>query len=774
MRILELHCDYFSQKPKNKAIKSLPELSDEEKNGYRVENALVVFTTMESSDDSEAVKAAADAIRKNFEQVKAATVFINPYAHLSSDLCKPDKAQVLLAELHKEVRKFAPDAKKGVFGYYKEFELKCKGHPLAELSKTIRSGDESDISKVINLTTAKKIEGHAGAKAVAGPEILQFVVADPATAKHEKDAKAAKADGSKDTTAVAKNTAQFILAAALSRIFPKARVADSSVGDDFFVDIESEKTLSDTDISRIEQEMEKIVESKAKITVEEVPVADAEKKFAHNPYRKYLLEQVPKDAKVRIASIDGFADLANGAMLDNSSKLVAFKLTKVGGAYWLNSAQNRQLQRTCGTAFAGTADKEAYLQRMAEAEKRDHRKLGKDLKIFMFSEEVGMGLPLWMPNGEVLRHVLVEYMRGLEERDGYKYVQTPSITKSQIFYTSGHLPHYKDSMYAPIDIEGNEYYLKPMNCPFHHMICKDLVTSYRDLPLRMAEPGSCYRYELSGTMHGIIRTRNFTQNDSHIYCTPAQAMDEFRKVLRLFKEVYKTMGISDYWYRLSLPDFDNNPDKYAGGEDRKKWEWAAKLIRDAMKDEGEKFEEAIGEAAFYGPKIDVQIRNVFGKDDSIATIQVDVLMAKRFNLNFVREDGTKENMIIIHRAILGSFERFIAFLLEHYAGNLPTWLSPVQVSVMPITDGQKAYAKKVFATLLAAGVRAELDGSEGKIEQKIRNAQLQKIPYMLIIGKREEDEGAVSVRKRDGSVQSGVPLDKFQKSVSEEIAEKRK
>lgn len=762
MRILELHCDYFAQKPRNKAIKSLPELSDEEKAGYRVENALVVFTTMESTDDNAAVQAAAEAIKKNFEQVKAATVFINPYAHLSNDLCPPDKAQMLLNELHKEVRKFAPDAKKGVFGYYKEFELKCKGHPLAELSKTIRSGDDKDISKVINLTTAKKIEGHAGAKAVAGPEILQFV----ADASHEKHSKADEAK------TLAKNTAQFILAAALSKIFPKAKVADSSVGEDYFVDIESEKTLSDTDISRIEQEMERVIGSKARIMVEAVPVADAEKKFAHNPYRKYLLEQVAKDAKVRIASIDGFFDLANGALLDNASKLVAFKLTKVGGAYWLNSSQNRQLQRTTGTAFDSLSDRDNYLAYLADAERRDHRKLGKDLKIFMFAEEVGMGLPMWLPNGEVLRHLLVEYMRDLEEKYGYVYVQSPAITKSSLYFASGHLPYYAESMYAPIDIDGAQYYLKPMNCPHHHMMFKELVTSYRDLPLRFAEAGTCYRHELSGTMNGLIRARCFTQNDSHIYVTASQVEAEVVGVLKLFKQVYDDMGISDYSYRLSLPDFDRNPEKYGG--DRAKWEDAAEHIRRAMNKERMKFTEEKGEAAFYGPKVDVQIRNAFGKEDTIATVQVDILVPKRMGLFYINEKGEKENVVIIHRAILGSYERFIAFLLEKYAGNLPTWLSPVQVAVMPITDGQKGYAKKVVDSLSSKAVRVFFDESEGKIEQKIRNAQLQKIPYMLIIGKKEEDDCSVSVRKRDGTVHNGVPLDKFQKSISEEIAEKRK
>jgi len=759
MRILELHCDYFAQKPRNKAIKSLPELSDEEKNGYRVENALVVFTTMESSDDNAAVQAAAEAIKKNFEQVKAATVFINPYAHLSNDLCPPDKAQVLLAELHKEVRKFAPDAKKGVFGYYKEFELKCKGHPLAELSKTIRSGDEKDISKVINLTTAKTIEGKTakGGKAVAGPEILQFV----ADAKEKADA-----------NAIAKNTGQFILAAALAKIYPKAKVADSSVGEDFFVDIESEKTLSDTDISKIEQEMERIVNAKEKITITKVSVADAQKKFEHNPYKKYLLEQVPKDAKILVAEMFGFADLANGAMLANTSELVAFKLSKVGGAYWLNSSANKQLQRTVGTAFANVKERDEYIAYLADAEKRDHRKLGKDLKIFMFAEEVGMGLPMWLPNGEVLRHLLVEYMRDLEEKYGYVYVQSPAITKSSLYFASGHLPYYAESMYAPIDIDGAQYYLKPMNCPHHHMMFKELVTSYRDLPLRFAEAGTCYRHELSGTMNGLIRARCFTQNDSHIYITPSQVEAEIIGVLKLFKQVYDDMGITDYSYRLSLPDFDRNPEKYGG--DRAKWEDAAQHIRNALKKENMKFSEEKGEAAFYGPKVDVQIRNAFGKEDTIATVQVDILVPKRMGLFYVNEKGEKENVIIIHRAILGSYERFIAFLLEKYAGNLPTWLSPVQVSVMPITDGQKAYAKKVAKSLEAQSIRVLYDESEGKIEQKIRNAQLQKIPYMLIIGKKEEDEGTVSVRKRDGTVHNAVGLEKFGKEIAEEIAQKKK
>lgn len=759
MRILELHCDYFAQKPRSKAIKSLPELTDEEKAGYRVENALVVFTTMESADDLETVRKAAEQIKKNFLEVKAATVFINPYAHLSSDLAKPDKAQMLLFELWQEVRKYAPDAKKGVFGYYKEFELKCKGHPLSELSKTITSREFDKVISTTLVTQAKSVgagEPHA-AKSVASAEILQF-------AGHKAHESAAQ---------VANNTAQFLLACAVSKVYPKAVVAASSAGEGFFADFEVPATFSQDDLAKIDAEMRKLAKGSGRVTSEQAPVSKALEILGKNHYRAFLLQSVAADSKVHLAQVDGFVDLVSGKVLEDFSKLAAFKLTKTGGAYWLDNASNKQLQRVTGIAFENAAGLDEYNAMMAEAERRDHRKLGKDLKIFMFSDEVGMGLPMWMPNGEILRHTLMEYMRDLEEKNGYKYVQTPSITKSQIFYTSGHLPHYKDSMYAPIDIEGSEYYLKPMNCPFHHMICRDLVVSYRDLPLRLAEPGSCYRYELSGTMNGIIRTRNFTQNDSHIYSTTAQAAEEFVSVLRLFKEVYEVMGIKDYWYRLSLPDFDNNPGKYAGGEDRKRWEWAAKLIRDAMKAEGEKFVEAVGEAAFYGPKIDVQIRNAFGKDDSIATIQVDVLMAKRFNLTYANEKGEKEHMVIIHRAILGSFERFIAFLLEQYAGNLPTWLSPVQATVMAITDEQAAYAKQVASKLEKKGVRVSLDASHEKIEHKIRDAQLQKIPYMLIVGKKEADAQTVSVRTRKGEVRSGVGLVEFERELLEEIASKK-
>ena len=757
MRILELHCDYFAQKPRYKALKSMPELSDEEKAGYRVEEVLVVFTSVEEGDDSSIVMRAAAEIKKNFDEVKAKTVFVNPYAHLSSSLAKPDKAQQILYELWQEVRKFAPDAKKGVFGYYKEFELKCKGHPLSELSKTISN---LQFEKVATSGALPAKEIASAKKQVAKPELLQFVVPPKEHA---------------DKEAVARNTAQLLVSAVLAKMSPSNRLAGvCASADDFFVDLDTKSNFSEADLEKISKEIQKLIDSKAEIKESKISAAKAKELFKGNAYKEFLLDSISKESEVFVANVAGHNELVSGPVLDNAGKLAAFKLTKAGGAYWLDDAANKQLQRISGVGFSSKEKFDAFEALMEEASRRDHRKIGKDLKIFMFAEEVGMGLPLWMPNGETLRHLLVEYMRTKEEKYGYKYVQTPAITKASLYFASGHLPHYAESMYAPIDIEGSQYYLKPMNCPHHHMMFKEMVTSYRDLPLRFAEPGTCYRYELSGTMYGLIRARCFTQNDSHIYVTPSQVEQEFVGVLKLFKETYGEMGIKDYWYRLSLPDFEKNPEKYGGAEDIALWDSAANQIRKAMKSQGEKYVEEKGEAAFYGPKIDVQIRNAMGKEDSIATIQIDIVVPKRMGLTYINDKGEKERVVIIHRAILGSYERFIAFLLEQYAGNLPTWLSPVQVAVLPITDEQQKYARQLVDGLLAKGVRAELDTTQEKIEHKIRSAQMMKIPYMLVIGKKEEESKTVSVRTRKGDVKNAVNTVQFEKELLEEIEQKKK
>ncbi len=403
----------------------------------------------------------------------------------------------------------------------------------------------------------------------------------------------------------------------------------------------------------------------------------------------------------------------------------------------------------------------------------DHRILGQDLKLFHLSDEIGAGLPLWMPNGETLKHLLMEYMRNVEEKYGYKYVSTPHIAKGSLYHATGHLPYYADSMYPPIDIDGQEYYLKPMNCPHHHMIFKQLVQSYKDLPLRLAEPGMTYRNELSGVTYGLIRVRGFLQNDSHIYVRPDQLKDEFLKVLDLFQEVYTVMGIKGYWFRLSLPDFKNNPDKYTG--DPKEWEHACEEIRKAMKESGHNFVEGVGEATFYGPKIDVQIKNSQGKEETIATSQIDIVVPKRLGLSYMGENNEKvNNLIVIHRAILGSYERFVAYLLEQTEGKLPVWLSPVQVKVLSFTDRNNKSVEMFLEELKKEGIRAEADTRNHTVDYKVREAEMQKIPYIIVIGDKEEEKGTLAVRTRGSNKpEFGVKKDDFLKKLKKEIEEKK-
>ncbi len=402
----------------------------------------------------------------------------------------------------------------------------------------------------------------------------------------------------------------------------------------------------------------------------------------------------------------------------------------------------------------------------------DHRILGQDMKIFTFADEIGSGLPLLMPNGEFIKHQLMEFMRYVEEKYGYKYVSTPVIAKGRIYEQTGHLPYYSDSMYPPISVDNEEYYLKPMNCPHHHMIFRKLVDSYRDLPLRLAEAGATYRKELSGVTYGLIRAMGFTQNDAHIYVTAEQLKEEFIKVLEMFREVYKVMGLKGYWFRLSLPDFKNKPEKFTG--DPKEWEHACEEIRKAMKEFGQKFVEETGEAAFYGPKIDVQIKNVLGKEESIATSQVDIVVPKRLGLTYTDKNDKKQHVIVIHHAILGSYERFIAYLLEQTAGHLPLWLSPIQSKILSFTDRNVKTAEKTAEEFRNAGIKTETDFRNHTIEYKIREAEIQKIPYMIVIGDKEEQNNTLAVRKRgEKKVQFGVKKEDFIKNILKEIEQKK-
>lgn len=559
MRILQHHAEFIEYQPTEKEI-DLAE--DVEKNLSRFENIVVLFTCVENGDNEDVARKSIEDVKNYLGKLKLNKILIYPYAHLSRDLAKPSDALKVIKEMESYAKQLKIEVYRAPFGWSKQYNLKIKGHPLAETAKIYSAGENKTETKIKKAT------------------------------------------------------------------------------------------------------------------------------------KKIILDR-------------------------------------------------------------------------KELPPNDHRILGQDLKIFTFADEVGAGLPLLLPNGEFIKYKLQEFMRSVEEKYGYKYVSTPAITKGDLYRKTGHLPYYQDSMYPPIIVEDEDYYLKPMNCPHHHMMFKQLVTSYNDLPLRLAEAGTTYRKELSGVTYGLIRALGFCQNDAHIYVRKDQLKDEFIKVLELFKEVYKIMGIKGYWFRLSLPDFKKHPDKFTGNA--KEWEFARDEIRKAMKDFGQKFVEEEGEAAFYGPKIDVQIKNTLGKEETIATSQVDIVVPKRLGLFYKEKDGKDGTVIVIHRAILGSYERFIAYLLEQTNGNLPVWLSRLQVKILTLSEENVKYAQTVEKELRGNDIRAEGDYESHTIEYKIRNAQIQKVPYAIVIGKKEEANKTIAVRTREGKVKYSVKLENFVKQIQNEV-----
>ncbi|MBI5742317.1 MAG: threonine--tRNA ligase [Candidatus Niyogibacteria bacterium] len=597
-----------------------------------------------------------------------------------------------------------------------------------------------------------------------------------------------------------------IMAVAISRLYPDTKFGiGPEIENGFYYDLDSGHKFSPDDLAAIEAEMRKVIAENPAFEKKTLAHAEGLKLFKRTgqPFKVELIEDLEKNGvEITIYTIVGdsdaarsnvkgqmsnvsFTDLCKGPHVASAGELSpdAFKLTKVAGAYWKGNEKNAQLQRIYGLAFDTNEELDAHIAMLAEAEKRDHRVLGEKLELFMVSDEVGKGLPLWLPNGAFIRHQLEQYMYEKEFAYGYKYVYTPVLTKKGLYETSGHLAHYRDDMYNPIDIEGEEYYLRPMNCPHHHMIYRHKPLSYRELPLRLAEFGLVHRFERSGVLTGLIRARGFTQNDSHIYCRKDQLKTELTSVMRLFGEVYKDFGIDNYWFRLSLPDFKNK-EKFglpaatgtaqAGDvQDKESWDEAGAAAREVLKEMGAKFVEAEGEASFYGPKIDIQIKNVLGKEDTIATCQIDFYSANKFDLNFVNEHGEKERVAIIHRAIMGSFDRFFAFLVEKTAGNFPLWLAPVQAQIIPVGDKFVNYAEKVLAELRAAGLRGEIDAANETLGKRIRNAEMQKIPYILVVGEKEETAGTVAVRSRDTKAQEVFSVADLIAKLRAQVADKK-
>ncbi len=572
-----------------------------------------------------------------------------------------------------------------------------------------------------------------------------------------------------------------IMAQAVQHLWPQAKFGVGPVIDNgFYYDIDlGETKISEDDFKKIEEEMRTIIENDYEFVRSEKAIDEAIgwSQQAMQPYKEELLNDLRRagttiakdldaaelgtiadgDAAIESVSFytDGdFTDLCRGPHARSTGQVGAFKLMRVAGAYWRGKETNPQMQRLYGIAFATHEELEAHLTMLEEAKKRDHRVLGEQLGIFTFSEDVGKGLPLMMPRGSIIKNLLSRYMRQLEEARGYKYVDTPAITHEKLYQKSGHAKFYAEDMFSMEDAEGQKFYVSPMNCPHHHQIYSKVVQSYHDLPLRLAEHAGLYRHELSGTLTGLIRVRGpITQNDAHLYVTQDQLKDEFKNVLELFREVYQTFGIDDYWYRLSLPDYEK--DKYEG--DKNVWESSGNLIREAMDELGVNYIEAEGEAAFYGPKVDVQTRNVLGKEDSIATSQVDILIPERMDLTYVDANSDKQRPIIIHRAILGSIERFMGFYLEKTAGWLPFWLAPEQIRILTINDTVMAYVDEIKQVLERTvlmqpikynELRYSVDDRNESLGKKIREATAWKIPVQLIVGPKDMETRQVSVRRQ--------------------------
>jgi threonyl-tRNA synthetase len=560
-----------------------------------------------------------------------------------------------------------------------------------------------------------------------------------------------------------------VLAMAVQELFPGTQVTiGPAIEDGFYYDFARDTPFTPDDLPKIEAKMRDMVAEDLPTRRVVWPRDEAIRHFEEmgETFKAELIRDLPADEEISVYYHGDWHDLCRGPHFATTGKICqAFKLTKIAGAYWRGDARNPQLQRIYGTAWRDEKELEAYLKRLEEAEKRDHRKLGRELEIFTLSPDVGAGLPLWLPNGTVMRQELEFLALQEERRDGYQRITTPQITKEALYYRSRHLPYYKDDMYSPIDIEGENYYLRPMNCPHHHTVYLAGKHSYRELPIRYAEYGQVYRYEPSGGLSGLMRARGFCQNDAHIYCRYDQAKDEFLRVMRLHARYYDLMGIKEYYMRLSLPDL-NKLDKYVNEPQR--WLDALEIIRQSMKESGYPYVEAKGEAAFYGPKVDFMIKSAIGTEYAISTNQLDFLATETFDLSYIGEDGREHPVYVIHRAPLGSHERFVAFLIEHYAGAFPTWLAPIQVRVIPITDRVNDYAVKVREKLFAepvvngtGGLRVDLDLSNERMQRKIREAQTKKIPYMLVVGDREAEQRTVAVRLRSGKDLGAISLDQF-------------
>ncbi|MCD9026490.1 threonine--tRNA ligase [Cohnella silvisoli] len=580
---------------------------------------------------------------------------------------------------------------------------------------------------------------------------------------------------SADGLEVMRHSTAHLLAQAIKRIYGADKVKlgiGPVIEDGFYYDIDLEQSITPEDLAIIEKEMDKIVKENLPIVRREVSREEALRIFEEiaDPLKLELIRDLPDGVAITLYDQGEFFDLCRGPHLPSTSRIKSFKLLSVAGAYWRGDSKNKMLQRIYGTAFAKKTELDEHLHFLEEAKKRDHRKLGRELKMFTFSREVGQGLPLWLPYGAKVRQTLERYIVDLEEKLGYTHVYTPVLANVELYKTSGHWEHYQEDMFPKMTLDNEELVLRPMNCPHHMMIYKSDMRSYRDLPVRIAELGTMHRYEMSGALTGLHRVRAMTLNDAHIFCRLDQIKEEFTRVVNLIRQVYEDFGIKDYRFRLSYRD-PKDTEKY--WPDDEMWETSQRMLREVVEELNLPFFEAEGEAAFYGPKLDVQIKTALGKEETLSTAQLDVLLPERFQLEYTGDDGKKHRPVVIHRGIISTMERMTAFLLENFAGALPLWLSPVQAKLIPVNPIYEPYVKEVAEKLQRAGVRIESDLRNEKLGYKIREAQLEKVPYMLVIGENESLNGTVSVRRRGEGDLGAQSVDEFIARITEEITSKR-
>ena len=563
------------------------------------------------------------------------------------------------------------------------------------------------------------------------------------------------------------HTCSHVLAQAMKRLHPEVKLAiGPAIDNGFYYDFDTPEPFSEKELEELEAEMRKICKEKLKLERFELPREEAIRFMEEKgePYKVELINDLPEDAVISFYKQGEFVDLCAGPHVDSTGRIKgnAIKLTACNAAYWRGDSNRQTLQRVYGVAFPKKEELDAYLERLEEAKRRDHRKLGKELGLFMMAEE-GPGFPFFLPKGMVLKNTLLDYWRQCHKRYGYVEIATPIILNQELWHRSGHWDHYKDNMYTTV-IDGEDYAVKPMNCPGGMLVYKNEPHSYRDLPLRMAELGLVHRHEMSGALHGLFRVRCFTQDDAHIFMTPAQMKDEIKNVVKLFDEMYSTFGLT---YQIELSTM---PEDHMG--DEKDWQFAEATLQAAIEEMGKDFVINAGDGAFYGPKLDFHLADSLGRTWQCGTIQLDFQMPERFELEYVGEDGEKHRPVMIHRALLGSIERFIGVITEHFAGAFPAWLSPVQVKILPVTDRASGYADEVQEKLDALGFRAEVDHRSEKIGKKIREATLEKVPYMLVVGDRDMENGTVSPRHRTGEDLGAMSFDNFAALLKEEVETK--